>query len=423
MTKTGNEINVKNETQEVLAARGLAARAEEKLRQSPAFQRLAPEARASLLGDLGKIRGALSPEASAQASKAADPYAFTLETPGDFMHRRARTRRSFGAENAQTQPQVGDAGQRKAKPAATETLAARAGALSDEIDFPAFVAGLIHGTFDAIVDSAIRQMEAFADLVSAVAKNVDDFTRDNVTANQARDWLAEQYPADVGLDLDGAQPRLYSKMQDDENGFAAAPEWLADFGLEGEELTEELLENQLLPYARRRIGENRLQMLATMVLLGMNRINVKDGSISARVRFRAAARDLANVDYAVSQDPGQPSWGRRGGASAMRHATMISTVGANAQAETTLQAELFGQVKINFESETLPLERFADEALMTMLQRNARPATDRRRQSETIQEPASQPPEPPAATAPEPETSVQPVSDDAAPREGANEKE
>ena len=43
--------------------------------------------------------------------------------------------------------------QPKAAPA-TETIGRRAGALSDEIDFPQFVASLIHGTFDAIVDAS-----------------------------------------------------------------------------------------------------------------------------------------------------------------------------------------------------------------------------------------------------------------------------
>ena len=46
------------------------------------------------------------------------------------------------------------------KEKATDALGRRAGALSDEIDFPAFVASLVHGTFDAIVDSSIKQMEA-----------------------------------------------------------------------------------------------------------------------------------------------------------------------------------------------------------------------------------------------------------------------
>src|SRR4051812_19867189 len=83
------------------------------------------------------------------------------------------------------------------KPPATEALAARAGALVNEIDFPGFVAGLVHGTFDAVVDASIRQMESYSSLVSAVAKTVDQFTEENVSPNQARDWLAQRYPGDV----------------------------------------------------------------------------------------------------------------------------------------------------------------------------------------------------------------------------------
>src|SRR5215204_2189990 len=67
------------------------------------------------------------------------------------------------------------------KPPATEALAQRTGALVNEIDFPGFVAGLVHGTFDAIVDASIRQMESYSSLVSAVAKTVDQFTEENVT--------------------------------------------------------------------------------------------------------------------------------------------------------------------------------------------------------------------------------------------------
>jgi len=43
----------------------------------------------------------------------------------------------------------------KSQPA-TETLAKRAGAFINEVDFPGFVAQLVHGTFDAIVDASIR---------------------------------------------------------------------------------------------------------------------------------------------------------------------------------------------------------------------------------------------------------------------------
>ena len=123
--------------------------------------------------------------------------------------------------------------------AATETIGRRAGALSDELDFPEFVASLVHGTFDAIVDSSIRQMESFADLVSAVAKPVDQFTQENVSLNQARDWLIEQHPGDLALARDNGEFRVVPRTPTNGEGQQEpnSPDWLADFDLPGEELT------------------------------------------------------------------------------------------------------------------------------------------------------------------------------------------
>ena len=45
----------------------------------------------------------------------------------------------------------------------------------DEVDFPIIVAELVVGTFHAIVDVSIRQMEAYADLPEKVAKTMDGF--------------------------------------------------------------------------------------------------------------------------------------------------------------------------------------------------------------------------------------------------------
>jgi len=139
-------------------------------------------------------------------------------------------------------------------------------------------------------------------------------------------------------------------------------------------LTPELIEEQLLPIARERVARNRLQTLATMVLLGMNRVVVKDGTIAARLRFRAAAADHAKVDYAVSDDPsgGGSEWGRRGSRTFSAPTTKVSTVGVNVQTDSELKAELFGDVKINFASETVPLDRFVDDARRTLLERHAR---------------------------------------------------
>lgn len=373
----------KQEPAEVLAARTLAANAAPVLAQSAAFRGLPVASQQAILGDLDRIRAALTPAPS-------DPYALSLDTPEDFLARRRVGTDGASPSDGQTQtpaaaapagPDTSNAGPRQA---ATETIAARAGALSDEINFPAFVAGLVHGTFDAIVDATIRQMEAFAELVSAVAKDVDEFTRENVTPNQVRDHLVQQYPAELRLELPSspdAEPRVRVRAKpaaSSEDG-EFSPAWLADFGLQGESLTDELVEEKLVPAARRTVGESRLKLLASMVLLGMSRVNVKDGSVSARVRFRAAAKDRAFVNYAVNQDAGggPASWAQgRGSAAYDQHSTLVSTVGVNVQADSELKAELFGEVRINFVSETLPLERFADAARLQLLQRNARTASE-----------------------------------------------
>jgi hypothetical protein len=302
---------------------------------------------------------------------------------------RGLARDAFGREIVPAQPAPdSDAGTTTTTPAtrretATDLIGRRAGALSDELDFPAFVASLVHGTFDAIVDSSIRQMESFADLVSAVAKPVDEFTREHVSINQARDWLIEQHPQDLALVREEDAVHVIARRQVDEDGdeVPRSPDWLADYGLVGQELTPELIEEQLVPQARERVGRNRLQTLATMVLLGMNRVVVKDGTIGARLRFRAAAADHTRVDYAASDDPNQESasmeWGVRGSRSYAAPRTMVSTVGVNVQSDSELKAELFGEVKINFASETVPLDRFVDDARRNVLERHARPRVSR----------------------------------------------
>jgi hypothetical protein len=47
--------------------------------------------------------------------------------------------------------------------------------LIQDVDFPAFVAGLIHGAFHAIVHASIQQMEAYGSLMKSVAASLGEF--------------------------------------------------------------------------------------------------------------------------------------------------------------------------------------------------------------------------------------------------------
>ena len=393
---------------EINVARQFTASAPSLLQRSRAFRSLPPATQQALLSDLRKINKTLSPPAATMGLN--DPYSFSLDTPDDFnRHRRfpgqsddsasdgsdgsvKRPTAPPTASTPQTQPSPALAGP---KSAATQTLAGRLGALSDEVNFPAFVAALVHGTFDAIVDATIRQMEAFADLVSAVAKDVDQFTNDNVTPNQAKDWLAKQYPQDLQVVFADGQPNLAPKG--DTQSMNNSPAWLSEYGQDGQLLDTDMIDQVLIPAARKRVGQDRLQTLATMVLLGMNRVVVRDGTISARIQIRAQADDKAKVDYAVSSDPGDPTWGERGSSTYSQPGLMVSTVNANVQTDTNLQADLYGEVRINFASETLPLERFADPARLALLQRNSRSAAANTAAAVPV---AAAPAPPPAALTP-----------------------
>lgn len=276
------------------------------------------------------------------------------------------------------------------KEKATDAIGRRAAALADAIDFPTFVASLVHGTYDAIVDSSIKQVESFADLVGAVAKPLDQFAQENVTDGQARAWLVEQYPHDVTLVQDGGEYRLAPVVRPGDDDAAPAPAWLADFGAADGAFDAQTLESVVLPRARERVAQHRLSTLSTMVLLGMQRVVVKDGTIAASLNFQAKARDRAAVQYATSNDPssGQTTWGGRGTSGDV--VTTVSTVAVNAQTDTDLKATLTGKVSINFASETLPLDRFVDEASRNLLERHSRPAA-------RIAAPAAAPPAAPVA--------------------------
>jgi len=75
------------------------------------------------------------------------------------------------------------------------------------VDLPGFVQSLIKGVFGSIVNASIEQMDAYAALVAQVASTVDQFMKDKITDDAARQSLAEAYPDVFGWS-DGKPPRL-----------------------------------------------------------------------------------------------------------------------------------------------------------------------------------------------------------------------
>lgn len=256
--------------------------------------------------------------------------------------------------------------------------AARAGvdALGDavsNVDFPGFVGSLIEGVFNAIVTSSIKQMEAFAELVKNVSKSVDSFMKDNVSQDQARDYLVDRYPEHLEINTDGERATIAPRADADTE---ALPDFFSDLGLTMpvDSLDEDTVEQQLVPAARKKLAMDRQQVLLSLVLMGINRLVVTDGSIKATVVFDLKTRDSVKKHRELATDYNRTTntkykrsrWGWIFSPSSTYSedtttSLTVSTVNTDdSDAKVDLKTKLTGDVNVRFRSETFPLERMTD---------------------------------------------------------------
>jgi hypothetical protein len=238
------------------------------------------------------------------------------------------------------------------------------------IDFPSFVASLIQGTFQAIVDASIQQMEAYAELLKNAATTIDAFTTDNVTDGMARDYLADRYDGVFQRDTTASRPRL--KVAQGAQG-SELPSFFADMGIgSADDLDEATVEEKVVPATRRMLGEQRQQTLATMVLMGINRIVVRDGEISAKLQFHIDASETTSMKFDQTKQSGMSMSGTAGRNPFAAQGIMVNTAALNAQSAINVRADLVGNVVVRFESQTFPLERFADSAAIQLINTRAK---------------------------------------------------
>jgi len=277
------------------------------------------------------------------------------------------------------------------------------GEMVQKVDFPKFVGGLIKNVFQAIVESSIEQMRAYGELIANVAKTTDQFMRDNIGESAGRDYLADAYPdalsvgtgttADsfaVGDEADQPTSRLEA------NGENAAVR-LAEISREMNvnppvtDLSEANAELRLVTAARLQMAKSRQQLLSSMVMLGINRIVITDGSINAKVVFDMRASDKAKRNYTASMHDREAqrykesvkaeygSWYTPYSASAsfegeQEHvATVGSAVDESSESKAEVKAKLSGDVRVNFKSDYLPLDKMATPEMMSVIQGNSTP--------------------------------------------------
>ena len=264
-------------------------------------------------------------------------------------------------------------------PAAANQVASVTESTLNAIAFPTFVADLIKGTFNAIIDASIQQMEAFGELLANVAKTVDDFMADNITDNNARDWVTGAFPARYELNVSGDNPQLQPSedLTDEE-----ASRMRRTLNL-GEDADLSDVETVVVPAARRHIAQNRQQMLSSMVLMGINRVIVTRGRIKAQMGFRIDTKDAATASASKSFDMKNETKARYGwflspvSASTKTSVAYVSSSQKDSENEIDVSANLSGEVDLQFKSDVFPLDRFADAGVISGIQSNtANPAAN-----------------------------------------------
>ena len=265
--------------------------------------------------------------------------------------------------------------------------------LVGSVDFPAFVGGLIQNVFQAIVNASIQQMNAYAEMLKSVAQTVDQFAQDNISLNNARDWLVERFPGQLGLDESGAgeeggSPRITVTGEDDQSVFAALNATLQP-QQPFTDISDAEQETRLVTSARLQMARSRQQLLASMVLLGINRIVITDGAINAKVVFDLKASDQAQREARASLYDSQSSenvnrtrahagswgWGAStDNTNVQRHRTTVSSsVDETSESKAEVKAKLTGEVRVNFKSDFLPMEKMATPGMIASIQGNATP--------------------------------------------------
>jgi hypothetical protein len=281
------------------------------------------------------------------------------------------------------------------------------------VNFPGFVSGLISGVFQAIVNTSIQQMEEYSKMIAAVSQSLDQFMKDNISENQGRDHLKDRFPDifDIGVDdmSDDPQPRL--QLRDGVDQTTALARVNSSISFENGELksldvSDENVEHSLVVGAQMQLAKQRQQLMASMVLLGINRIVVTDGKIAAKVIFdfnatsgrdmsrTATAYDMArNADGTVqtsyagqgTYEGSSKSESDKDSSSAERYAkgtyqyenrpiiTAMSAAKETSQDMLVAKANLTGEVHVNFKSDYLPLDKMATPGMIAAIQGNSTP--------------------------------------------------
>lgn len=269
--------------------------------------------------------------------------------------------------------------------AAVDRVASSTRQILNAISFPRFVSELINGVFRAMVETNQAQLQQYVELVRGVSQSLEGFSSVSGNDDMAKRWLAEQFPASYAVDLPDPDDQ---PDPDDEpeplrlRTLGAPPEAAALRAALNLEPDAAIplggSPQELIPFVRQSLARNRQQMLATMVQMGMQRIVVDSGRISAGMRFHidasSAAAEQSSTAFDTRTTIGASASGGIGpfSASASVNSTIgfVATNDRRTSEDLNASADLTSSVELHFRTDQVPLDRIASQNTVARLALN-----------------------------------------------------
>ena len=257
-----------------------------------------------------------------------------------------------------------------------------------DLGFVEFTAGLINGTFDAIIGATIKQMKAYAELVADLAKTLSQFQAENISDAQVNAHLSNRYPDGIGGTSVRSNYTFQATAADLANGVtgktakenmqAVVDALVAE--TKGLKENDRLTPNKLpivetgpftftaaqIAQIRLAIGQtlasNMMDHLRAMAREGMARIVITDGSIRTMLTFNVTSTEVQATQKAKYNSQsfgasirGTAGWGwGRVSAGASYSNLNVNTVNESSFDSLTMSTEMIGEVNLKFKTETFP---------------------------------------------------------------------
>ncbi len=255
-----------------------------------------------------------------------------------------------------------------------------------DIGFVEFTTDLVKNVYEVIVDSAMDQMKAYAELVEEVSKPLATYQKEvtgielsktysELLGDEESSVKIDSYITDV-LKLTVGETdnniSLGESTMDVSNHFGGVT--IDNNQSIGSSITESngdsiIEKNDLRKFVIEKLKETTSEsynMLVTILKLGLQKVVVTDGNINTKLTFDVKALDSTSKS-SQKIDSSAKSWGVSGGISARwgkvaanisggysSSKISVNVVNENSNSIINMNANIVGGVSINFKTETFP---------------------------------------------------------------------